>query len=67
MWIWWTLQIFVFLCIFFSWTRKSYSETSLIRHSMGYQKVHDYGVSISIPLYGDCTSQDGLVRQNVGL
>ena len=55
-----------------------YSETSLIRHSMGpennvglggcwIRRLLDYGVSLTILTYGDCTSYNGRIRENVGL
>ena len=55
-----------------------YSETSLIRHSMGPENnvglggnLLDYGVTLSVytyvRMYGDCTSYNGGIRENVGL
>ena len=51
----------------------SCSETSLIRHSIGpennvdYRRLLDYAVPLTILMYGDCTSYDGPIRENVGL
>ena len=51
-----------------------YSETSLIRHSMGPEKNVGLGgcwiMECLLPylrMYGDCTSYNGRIRENVGL
>ena len=49
-----------------------YSETSLTRHSMGPEnnvgleaRLLDYGVPLTILMYGDCISYNGWIRGNV--
>ena len=49
-----------------------YSESSLIRHSMGTEnnvgleaRLLDYGVPLTILMYGDCISYNGWIRWNV--
>ena len=52
----------------------SYSETSLIRHSMGPENNVGLGgcwimecLLQYLIMYGDCTSYNGWIRENVGL
>ena len=50
-----------------------YSETSIIRHSMGLkldvrlQRLSDYPVLHSTVKHGECISEQGRIRENVGL
>ena len=34
---------------------------------VGLERMLDYGVPLTTPKYGDCTSYNGWIRENVGL
>ena len=34
---------------------------------VGLERMLDYGVPLTILMYGDCTSYNGRIRENVGL
>ena len=35
--------------------------------TVGLERMLDYGVPLTILMYGDCTSYNGRIRENVGL